>query len=147
MKRFMLVIIGLMFWLGIPAFAADSAGTAPVKIEPRKASSAKITDTKTVRMRATGMVVEISDTMIKIDRSVKENREFMDFSLEKPIPFIHVGDHVTVSYITKNGINIALRVIPEKKYTKTRPKIVEKKGADKPPATATPSKDASSIKK
>jgi hypothetical protein len=61
-------------------------------------------------MRATGKVIEISPTLLKIERNVKGNIETMDFSLAKPLDKIKLGDEVGVSYVAKNSQNIAKRV-------------------------------------
>jgi hypothetical protein len=116
MKRFMLFAIMLFFVLCASAFAADKAAPGTTTIAPGKPALAQIAPSKIVRMRATGVVVEISNTMIKINRTVKENTEFMAFSLESPLPSIKVGDHVNISYITKNGGNVAIWVYPVKQY-------------------------------
>ncbi|MGD0276486.1 MAG: hypothetical protein ABSB79_10640 [Syntrophales bacterium] len=54
-------------------------------------------------MAATGKAVEITDTTIRIERTVKGNVEIMDLDLEKPVKDIKSGDKVRVSYIEKVG--------------------------------------------
>jgi hypothetical protein len=141
MKRFMLVATMLFFVLCASAFAADKAAPGTTTIAPGKPAPAQIAPSKIVRMRATGVVVEISNTMIKINRTVKDNVEFMEFALENPLPSIKIGDYVNVSYITKNGGNTALRVYPVKKYTIKPAKATEAKDVKKTSETALPVKE------
>jgi autonomous glycyl radical cofactor GrcA len=61
-------------------------------------------------MRAAGIVIEITDTALKIERKVKDKVETMEFTLEKPLVKIKAGDKVRVSYITREDLNVATRV-------------------------------------
>ncbi|HQK79012.1 MAG TPA: hypothetical protein PK621_04935 [Syntrophales bacterium] len=78
--------------------------TVPIKPAPKKAPP------RETRMRATGKVIEISPTALKIERNVKGTVETMDFLLPKSQDRIAVGDEVGVSYITKDNQHIAKRV-------------------------------------
>jgi uncharacterized protein (DUF342 family) len=72
-------------------------------------------------MNATGKVIEISDSSIKIERTVKGNAETMEFVLEKPAVNITVNDSVKIAYIEKDGQLLVSRVV------KATPKKMEKK--------------------
>ncbi len=91
---------------------------------------------RVTRMRAAGVVTEISDTILKIERKVKDQAETMEFILESPVPSIKAGDKVRVSYITKNDKNIAQKVtedIPLNGIKKTSKKV---EGKPVPPGAA-----------
>lgn len=85
-------------------------------------------------MSTAGKVVEISDTVLRIERTLKGKVEMMDFSLEKPFPNIAVGDQIKVSYLIKEGRNVLLRVAPAKKTAVQKTKKEVPKEA-KPVAT------------
>lgn len=116
MKRALLYIVGITFLLSAIAYSADKTSTEVVKNNSAKAASLK-----TTRMNARGKVIEISDKAIKIERSVKDKAETMEFILDKPAEKIAVGDSVGIAYIEKEGRLIASRV------TKTVPKKTGKK--------------------
>ena len=63
-------------------------------------------------MSTAGKVLEVSDTILKIERTLKGKAEIMEFILEKPFPNIAVGDQIKVSYLEKDGRNILIRVAP-----------------------------------
>ena len=123
MKHWLAIFFCVVFICTAPSFAVDQpdpyAGksttvkTVPIKPAPKK------TPPRETRMRATGKVIEISPTAIKIERNVKGTVETMDFSLVKPLDKIKVGDEVGVSYITKDNQNIAKRIskVTKKKVT------------------------------
>lgn len=66
-------------------------------------------------MSTAGTVLEISGTEMKIERTLKGKAEQMEFTLEKPLPQITVGDPVKVSYLEKEGRNVLIRVTPAQK--------------------------------
>ena len=66
-------------------------------------------------MNTAGKVVEVSATILKIERTLKEKVEIMEFVLEKPFPDIVAGDQIKVSYREKGGQNILIRVAPAQK--------------------------------
>ncbi len=101
MRRWMLIAAGLVFLLFAWAFAADP----PVSKAPAAAKADKIT-----KMRAPGIILEISDTALKIERKIKDKVETMEFVLEKPVKF-KAGDRVRVSYVERDGKMIATRVV------------------------------------
>jgi hypothetical protein len=116
MKKAIVYIVGIAFLLSALAFAADRPSSDAVKVLPAKASPVKV-----ARMNATGKVIEINDTTIKIERSVKDKVETMLFALDKPAVNIAVNDLVKIAYIEKDGQLIAARVakvVPKKKEIK-----------------------------
>lgn len=78
---------------------AEKALTAP------GAAAVRVT-----KMRAAGIVMEITDVTLKIERKVKDKAETMEFVLEKPLVKIKAGDKVRVSYITREDQNVATKV-------------------------------------
>lgn len=130
MKRTAIFLAGLLLFFAAQALAGDRA-------DMKKAGTpAPATDTRITRMKAAGTVTEISDTVLKIERTVKGKMETMDFVLEKPIAKIMVGDKVQVSYVTKENQNVATKVtktIVKKPIPKT---TINAKPVGNPPATA-----------
>jgi hypothetical protein len=116
MKRALVYIVCVAFLLSALAFAADK----PV-IDKTKVDSAKTNVVKSAKMNATGKVIEISDSSIRIERTVKGNAETMEFVLEKPAVNITVNDSVKIAYIEKDGQLLVSRVV------KATPKKMEKK--------------------
>jgi hypothetical protein len=111
MKKALVYITCTAFLLSAIAFAADKPASN-VAADQVKASPVRI-----AKMNATGKVVEISDKMIKIERTVKNNVETMQFDLDKPTENIAVNDAVKIAYIEKDGNLLASRVakiIPKK---------------------------------
>jgi hypothetical protein len=116
MKRALVYIVGVAFLLTALVYAADKPATDKTKVDP-----AKTNVVKSAKMNATGKVVEISDSSIKIERTVKGNAETMEFVLDKPIENIAVDDSVKIAYIDQDGQLLASRVV------KAASKKVEKK--------------------
>jgi hypothetical protein len=111
-KKALAYIVGTTFLLSAIAFAADKTVSDAAKTDPAKASPVK-----TAKMNATGKVIEISDKALKIERTVKNNVETMEFVLDKPAENIVVNDSVKIAYIEKDGTFLASRVakmIPKK---------------------------------
>jgi len=96
---------GVICLLAAFAFAADK----PAK-ESNQGVVLKTASIKTAKMNARGKVVEISDTAIKIERSIKGNVEVMEFALENPAKEIVVSDSVKIDYSIKDGKLTASRV-------------------------------------
>lgn len=126
----MFLSLGLLFAAAVLSASAatlDKEGKAPV-------APASVLTAKVAKMRAGGVVIEISDTSLKIERKVKDKVETMEFLLEKPLSRIKVGQKVKVSYINGSDKNVATKVtadIPQaavKKATGT--------GIKTPPAPA-----------
>jgi hypothetical protein len=110
MRHLMLFIAGLVFTFGAMAFTPDKPTDIPAKTQPVKSSSIKAG--KETRVSFTGIVKEITDTTIMVERAVKGNVEIMEFALDKPVENIKAGDKVKVSYIKKDGKNIVIKVAP-----------------------------------
>ena len=112
MRRALVYIVGVIFLLSAITFAADK----PVPVTA-KANSPKVAPVRAAKMNATGKVIEISDKNIKIERTVKDKMETMEFILDKPLENIAVNDNVKIAYIEKEGILMAARVakiVPQK---------------------------------
>ena len=129
MRRLMAIALGVGF------FCASAFSYAATTVNIPKAKKAVVRVTK---MRAAGVVTEISDTALKIERKVKDKVETMEFVLEKPAAKIKVGDKVKVSYKTKDNKNVAAKVTEDipRKVVKKRKKAGNKavKGGAAPAA-------------
>ena len=109
-------IVSVAFLLSALAFAADKPATDTTTID-----HAKKNVVKSAKMNIKGRVIEISDSSIKIERTVKGNAETMEFVLDKPTENISVNDSVKVAYIEVDGELLASRI------AKATPKKMEKK--------------------
>ena len=105
MKRTLVYIVSVAFLLSALAFAADKSATDTTKVDPAKTNVVKPT-----KMHATGEVIDISDSSIKIERTLKGNVETMKFALENPVENIAVNDSVKIAYINRDGKLVATRV-------------------------------------
>jgi hypothetical protein len=134
MKRLIVLVACFVFIFSACAFAADGTSIAPAKAEPSKAVTPK--PPKETRVSISGVVKEISDTMVMVERTVKGNTETMQFVLYKPVEQINAGDKVRVSYIKKDDKLIAIRVSPvvAKKIIKKASPYKEIKPAEAPPS-------------
>jgi hypothetical protein len=121
MKHFKVIVVAVVSAFVALAFATEKPEIVPSKTQPVQIAPMKIN--KETRVSITGIVREISDTTIVVERSVKDNMEAMEFTLEKPAEKIKVGDKVKISYIKKAGKNIARKVAP------VVPKRISKKAA------------------
>ena len=113
MKRTLAYIVSVAFLLSALAFAADKPSTVSTKVD-----HAKTNVVKSAKMNATGKVIEISDSSIKIERTVKGSAEAMEFVLGKPTEDIVVDDFVKIAYIEQDGQLLASRIVkaaPKKK--------------------------------
>ena len=110
-RRLIILVAYFVFILSACVFAADEASTAASKIEPSKTVIPKTP--KETRVSITGIVKEISDTMIIVERTIKESAETMHFVLDQPIEKINAGDKVRVIYIKKDDKYIAIKVSPD----------------------------------
>lgn len=121
MKRMMLFAAIFILIFNVSVFAADGTSAPPAKTEPSKAVPVK--PPKETRVSITGIVKELTVSMITVERTVKGKTEIMEFSLDKPVEIIKAGDKVRVSYIKKDGKNVATRVTPAvaKKIIKKAP--------------------------
>lgn len=120
MKRLLVFIVGLSFLFCASAFAVDQPAPA-AKPEPAKAAPVKM-----AKMQATGKVVEVTDTMLKIEKMVKGKAETKEFVLEKPLAKIKAGEKVTVMYVEKEGKMVAVKVVPVKVAKKAAKKAAAK---------------------
>jgi len=126
MTRMAVWIIGIALLVCAVAFAGDQPTTGiPESI------TGKTTSIKIVKMKATGRVVDVTDTMLKIERSVKGAVETFEFALEKPITKFNVGDKVVVRYIIKDGKNV-LKEITLQRRPKPFKKIVQPRENSEP---------------
>jgi hypothetical protein len=134
MKHLIVLVAFFVFILNVCAFASDGTSTAPAKAEHSKAVTPK--PPKETRVSISGVVKEISDTMVMVERTVKGNTETMQFVLYKPVEQINAGDKVRVSYIKKDDKLIAIRVSPvvAKKIIKKASPYKEIKPAEAPPS-------------
>ncbi len=106
MKRAFVYTVSIAFLFSALAFASDRAVAENIK-----ADQAKTNIVKSPKMNATGKVIEISDSSIKIERTVKGNAETMQFVLEKPTENVAVDDSVKIAYIEKDGQMVAIRAV------------------------------------
>jgi hypothetical protein len=106
----MVLAAGIVFVFSASVFAIDGTSQAPAKADPSKAVSVK--PPKETKVSIIGVVRDISDTMISVERTVRGKTETMEFTLDKPIEKINAGDKVKVNYLKKDGKNIATRVTP-----------------------------------
>lgn len=125
MKRLSVCVIVTTLVLWALASAGDQLVKAPPKSEPAKATTVKI-----VKMKATGKVVDITDTTLKIERTIKGSVETVELLLEKPLTKFTVGDKVMVGYISQDEKNIVTRIV--KQGPKPIKKIVQPKEKTEP---------------
>jgi hypothetical protein len=125
MKRFLIISGSLMLLCFTLVFAAEKKQATPVPPPPR-----------VPEMSTAGRVMTVSDTILKIERTLKGKAEIMEFVLEKPFANITVGDQLKVSYIEKNGQNVLIRVAPAQKTAVQKSKKETPKAAKpvSPPA-------------
>jgi hypothetical protein len=112
------------------SLAAEKNGTVP-----NRSSELKAVTVKTARMNARGKVIEISDTTIKIERTIKGNVEVMEFVVERPPKGIIVNDAVNIDYTVKEGKLSASRVarqVAAKASGENETRKVKDKSASRP---------------
>lgn len=126
MKRFSIITAALMLLCFTLAFAAEKKSAVP---SPRP---------RVPEMSTAGKVIEVSDTVLKIERTLKGETETMEFFLEKPFTNIVVGDQIKVSYREKGGRNTLIRVAPAKITAVHKPKKDASKAAKVPGQQAAP---------
>jgi hypothetical protein len=112
MKKVLVYAIGAAFLLQAAAFAADKlvSGTS-------KDDAVKVAPVRAAKMNATGKIIEISEKTIKIERTVKDKVETMDFILDKPVENLAVNDKVKIAYIEKDGnllVSGVVKIAPKK---------------------------------
>ncbi|HUH65265.1 MAG TPA: hypothetical protein VLZ07_02435 [Syntrophales bacterium] len=104
MKRLIVLAAGLVFMFSAAVFAVDGPSQPSVKAGSKPP--------KETRVSIIGIVKEISDTTISVERTVRGETEVMEFALEKPVEKINVGDKVKINYLKRDGKNVATRVSP-----------------------------------
>ena len=117
MRRLLVMVLSLGI-LGVAALlsaATPDNGEKAVVIPPAALTA------RVAKMRAAGMVTEITDTLLKIERKIKDKVESMEFILEKPVSRIKVGDKVRVSYITREDKNVATKVTTDRRQKVKKP--------------------------
>ena len=111
MKRLAVVsVAGAIVILLIAIFAVEISSTVPAEVVSSKAPAVRTA--KRTRVTFIGVVKGLSDTIILVERTVKGKVELIEFVLDKPTEKIEVGDKVKVSYLKKEGENIAIMVSP-----------------------------------
>lgn len=98
MKRLLVLFAALLFLFCVSVFTGEATNKKPAAVA------------KETTMSATGKVIEISDVILKIERTIKGKAELMEFVLEKTYPGISAGDRVKVSYGTKDGKNVSTKI-------------------------------------
>jgi hypothetical protein len=88
MKRLMVLAAGIVFVFSAAVFAVDGPSQVPAKTDPSKAGIVK----PPTKVSITGVVKDISDTMISVQRTVRGNTEIMEFALDKAVEKIKVGE-------------------------------------------------------
>jgi hypothetical protein len=111
-------------WLLLGFSLALAAEQAPARLSPR-----------TPEMSTAGKVLEVSETLLTIERTLKGKVETMVFVLEAPLPDIAVGDQLRVNYLRKDGQNVLIRLSPTGRTAVQTPKAIPGK---KPAPAATP---------
>jgi hypothetical protein len=129
MKRF-LTLAAVLILIGFTlALAAEKPAATP-------ALPSRIPE-----MSTAGKVLEVSDAILKIERTLKGKAEIMEFILEKPFPNIAAGDQIKVSYLERDGRNVLVRVAPaqktavRKEIKKDLPKGMKPVAPPAPPVT------------
>ena len=138
MKRIMILLAGVLFLFSAsasvfaaeqspesnaPAVSAPAAPSAPTEAAPTPAKAA-VHKANVTHMRTYGKVLEVTDTTLKIERTVKGVSETMEFTLEKPAK-VKADEMVKVRYIEKDGKNIAVRVMKAYKHRKAAKKAIK----------------------
>ncbi|MGC9975313.1 MAG: hypothetical protein ABSC57_01145 [Syntrophales bacterium] len=110
MKHLMVMLAGIVIIFGASVFAIDGTSQVPAKADPSKAVTVK--PPKETKVSIIGIVKDISDTHISVERTVRGETEIMEFVLDKAVEKVNVGDKVKVNYMKKDGKNTATRVTP-----------------------------------
>jgi hypothetical protein len=97
---------------------------------------------KAPMMNAAGKVVEISESSLKMERTVKGSTEIMEFVLEKPLVAYGAGEQIKVSYRQKEMKNVLVRAQKTKKTVvrKQEKRVFDKVFESAAPASASPVK-------
>lgn len=109
-------------WLFLGFSLVFAAEQAPSRLSPR-----------TPEMSTAGRVLEVSETLLTIERTLKGKVETMTFVLERPLPEVIVGDQLRVNYLQREGQNVLTRFSPTGRTAVQKPKAG---GGAKPTAAA-----------
>jgi len=128
-----LTILCFFVLLLSPSFGAD--GKPPVA--PARPATEKIVPAaaKVTTMKTAGVLTEITEQTIKIERAFKGKKEIMEFGLERPVEGLAVGDKVSVNYREKGGRYVAFKVakMEEKKLPPRKTPVPGKAAGKSPP--------------
>ena len=117
MKRVMVLVVAAFFLFSGVVFAQGVTGRKGEEVtgrkgeevkakEPKAKAAAKETAPKVEKKKASGTVTTISDTALKLQGKDASS----DFILPKAYPDIKAGDKVTVTYVVKEGKNVAEKI-------------------------------------
>jgi hypothetical protein len=139
MKRVMVLMLAAVFLFSGAAFAAEVKDKSGAVVQDKtgkavESKTIKEAPPKVTKMKATGTVLAISDSALKLERELKGKKETMDFSLVKAYPEVKTGDKVNVTYVAKDGKNAAEKV--------SKVKVKEPKA----PAPKKPAQPTSAVK-
>ena len=95
-ERLIMFTAVFVLTLIITAIAADESSLVPVKATTAKPSVVK--ETRETQVSFTGIVKAITDTTLMVERTVKDKTETLEFTLDKPVEKIRVGDKVKINY-------------------------------------------------
>lgn len=115
MKRFLIAAAVLVFLCFALVFAAETPPAVPLP-------PSRVPD-----MSTAGKVIVVSNTEMRLERTLKGKVETMVFLLENPFPAVKAGDQIKVSYRERDGRNILIRAIPINKKAADKPKKVTSK--------------------
>lgn len=108
MKRVMVLMVAAIFLFSGAVFAQEVKSKKGEEVKTKSGGEVKAkapAAPKVEKKTATGTVAAISDTALKL-----QAKESMDFFLAKAYPDIKAGDKVKVTYVVKDGKNIAEKV-------------------------------------
>jgi len=117
MKRVMVLMIGFVFLFSLTVIAVGQVSATTATPEAAKVKLAK--------KQKTGIVVNLSDTIIKIEFTKKGKKDTMTFTLTKPVK-VSVGEKVTVYYTKKDGKMEAFKVKKASAKKAGKSKVVSK---------------------
>ncbi len=101
MKRLFVILSTVAMIIGMTALVSAQAPDA--KAPEAKAPAAAAAPVM-------GKVVELNAQMLKVEVMVNDKAEVKEFALEKPVMDVKVGDQVKVTFVAKDGKNIAQTV-------------------------------------
>ena len=108
MKRLIMFTLLLVRVFMVTAITVDESSLVLAKTEI--AEPAIIKETRETYVSFTGIVKAVSDNTLLVKRAVRDKTETIEFTLDKPVKKIKIGDKVKVSFIKKEGKYIAAHV-------------------------------------